>query len=351
LSKGLRKKKSMITIENLSNYKNNIFTWFSNVALKLFLGLSISDRIDLNDVKELYGKLSLFLEEEKDRLKKYNIDVCSDIPLPVSRNDPIEKINLCEATNILKRLCSGEELDSVPLISALSIEFAEYTRAFTGRGRLKRDLYVLREDVLALSVIGAYLSRSYKVGNEYGYIFLDMTYPNVKDINRLNTNARILARRIIGEGKGPVTTLIVGIASLLASNKEILENIIQAPVTLSMIRMSKTQYKVLLNAYETIEIGDLANTLYKLGIGSSVYHILSRYPSENEVKAIKENARYKRFSDLLSISILKYYWLTDRTYLYDILRSLYIEEVSKALKVRLGDKTDNVKNNLLSMRF
>ena len=148
-----------------------------------------------------------FIEEEKDRLKKYNIDVCSDIPLPVSRNDPIEKINLCEATNILKRLCSGEELDSVPLISALLIEFAEYTRAFTGRGRLKRDLYVLREDVLALSVIGAYLSRSYKVGNEYGYIFLDMTYPNVKDINRLNTNARILARRIIGEGKGPVTTL------------------------------------------------------------------------------------------------------------------------------------------------
>jgi len=345
-----KKPSNIITISDLWKYKHLTVTWFARAALKLVLNRDIIPPPSIDEIKVFYEKISEFIDEERERLSKRNIDICTIIPLPLTRNDPKDKFNVCSALAMLNRVLMGEETKYSTLTPALSLEFTERTRSFLGPWKLKRDYIVINDDALALAILGAYLTRSYVVKNEYCYVFIDTYLTDIDTFVSINKFGRMITNQVINLGDGSLDTAIVAIALRMAVDDIVMNEISRSGYSLvTMVRIMRTGNRVILKSFDLVEIANLAALLKRLKIPYTVLNLVRNYPTKDEVSKDPRLARYKRYVESLSRNILKYYWLGDPVYLYDIVRPLYMETIVESIKTRLGEQADKVIEGLKSI--
>jgi len=342
-----------VSINNLWMHRHLVLIWFTRVSLRLFLNIDLPSSLTVNDLREIYERISHFINDERDRLTKRNKDICQIITLPLTGNDPRDKFNVCTALKMLGDRIINSKIEHLKLPPALSFEFAEFTRSFMGPWRRKRDIVIVDSDVFSLAIIGAYVSHAYtkreRPGKEeHCYIFIDTPLPSLDKMFSLNQFGKTIARQILDQGDGSINSVIVGIASKLSIDRNIMEEVLKDRQSLlSVLRITRTGNKVLLKAYDLIEIRDLARTIRRLRLGFPLLNLIIRYPNKNEVKRDQRLARYRRYIESVAMNVLKYHWLGDPVYLYDILRPLYVDSIKESINIRLGDKADEVIDGLL----
>lgn len=316
----------VIRVSNLINYRNYAFAWFSEIALKLCTGRSFED-INESNINTILSDVSKCCGELIDRIQKSGADPCTVRALPMTGNDPKNKMNLCYANKVLSDASSGLEVESTSLPSALSLEFAEFTRSFMGAGSLKRDVFVIGEDVLALSVIGAYLSKSYVAnrGNEYGYVYVDVV-PYLLTLDRFRA-LNSVAKKLVGAvqlNEGSMNAVLVAIATAVGivagkTMRDILKS--NGHAIANYLRMARTGNKIMAKGIDSIDLVQLARLIMRGGVAGALYTMISRYPP-------KEFSSLRRFIELVSANLIRYQNTRRPQYIYEILRYLTAQELN-----------------------
>lgn len=314
-----------ITLSNLVNYRSYVFTWFSEIAIKLCTGLSLED-LNPNNIDRALAEVGRCYNDLMAGIQKTGRDPCEVRPIPLTGNDPKDKMNLCYAGRVLNDLASGLKVESLPLPPALSLEFAEFTRSFMGAGSEKRKVFVVGEDVLALSIIGASLSHSYAVNREYGYVYVEVApYEIVLEVLRrkLNSAARRIVR-VVHVNEGSINTALVGIATAISIAtgrfmKDILSR--KGHAVMNYLRIARTGNKVIVKGFDTMDLIHLAKIIRMGGISAALYSMLSRYPP-------KEYSSLRRFIEMVSVNLIKYQSFRKPVYIYEILRHLTSPELN-----------------------
>lgn len=342
-----------ITLQDLANYKTYMFTWFTEIALKLCTGESIESitQDNVQKILEEVSKCSNQLIEEARKTKTVRKDPCSIIPAPVIENDPKDRLNLCAAHTTLVKLSTNLEPERVSPPSFLSIEFAEHTRSFMGSGRKKIDLFKIGSDVLALSIIGAYLSQAYIIENEYGYVFVEVIPYRIslEESRKLNTYARRITK-IIKNNDGSISTILLGISSSInVAIKETVKDIGRSSghLIFNYLRLIGRKVRVDLKGFDTIDLISLSKILGGCGVSYTVYNLLYKYPR-------KEYNSLRRFIELMAINLIKFQNYRKPYYIYEIIRHLTSKELNEE-GVRWYGKEGNGKkigwNNIVNNLF
>lgn len=345
-----------ITLESLPDYEQYVVTWFASVAIQYLLnkdihGLAIDARkYKLNVLSKLYDKAKDYLEHLAYDL---NVNVCTiRSPIPLTPNDKAELFNLCKALGMLEEATHGK-ISMYPLPPALSFEFAEYVRTYMPKVKestLKRNVVTVSSDVLALSVIGAYISQVYVVNDEYGYSFVSTYDPKAVDIAKLNGMAKSVTKAVLN-GDGSRISLLIGIASAIVLNvgKGLYEN--RGRSIYSSVRIVSTGKKTMLKAYETIDLTDLAKTIMKLGIASALYNLIIAYPRKEDTKKDKRARTLRSVIEEVSKAILKYYLYRDSLEIYRVLRFITTPTTSSELYSYLSDEKREALDKFLEVRI
>ncbi len=317
--------KPEITLLNLVNYRNYIFTWFSEIAIKLCTGRNL-DELNANNIQGIVAEVGNCINNEIEILRKRNIDPCELRPIPITGTDPRDKIGLCYAFKTLNDLSMGISRGALSLPTSISLEFAEYTRSFMGAGRKKREIFIIDESVLAMSVIGAYLSQSYAIGGEYGYTYVEVI-PYLLALDRIRKiNSR--AKRIVGmvqRNEGSVNVVLLGMATVIAITvREMLRDIVKRDghAIANYLRITRTGNKIIVKGFDSIDLIQLVKIIVRGGIAGALYAILSRYPP-------KQFNSLRRFIEVTAINLLKFQSFRKANYIYDILRYLRSDELNK----------------------
>jgi hypothetical protein len=320
------KKLTGITLATLPSYRGYIFVFFSEATLRLCAGSSLEDLKGQN-VGDVVKKVNECIAEEIESIRGRGGDPCARTPLPLTGNDPKEKMNICYAHKVLTEVIGGSSPKTLTLPPALSLEFAEFVRSFMGPGKAKRYLFTVSEDVLALAVIGAHILQAYRgVNGEYGYVYIDVVpheFVRVKARDVQRAVKRVT--RVIAERGGSVASVLLGIAataSLILGDmaREIVKK--DGHVIANYIRISRTGNKVMLKGFDSVDIIQLIKILRASGTSGATYVLLRSYPPE-------EFNNLRRFVEVLSQNLLKFQSFRKPIYIYEILRFLTSEELNR----------------------
>ncbi len=316
--------KAIVTLDNLSRYRGYIFTFFSEAALKLCARRGLEE-LNAQNMHQIIGEVNRCVSEEIEVIRSRNKDPCI-APLALTGNDPKDKLNLCYAHKVLTEFLTGYMHGGMVLPPALSLEFAEYVRSFMGPGKAKRDLFLVDEEVLALSVIGAYLLNAYAIGGEYGYVYIDVApfAPITQKVRKMERAAKSITKAIMARN-GSIASVIVGIASVASLHLGKLSRDIAQKggyVVANFIRISRTGNKVLLKGFDSVDIIQLIRILRASRTSKAVYTLLRNYPPE-------EFNNLRRFVEVLSQNLLKFQSFRKPIYIYEILRFLTSDELNK----------------------
>jgi hypothetical protein len=316
--------KKAITLLDLPDYKGYTFTFFSNVAVKLCARREL-DELNQQNLNSIVSEVCNCVSREIDELKKRDVDPCSVVPAPITGNDPREKMNLCYAQKVLVDFSMGVKHESIVLPPALSLEFTEFTRGTMGTGRLKRELFVISEEVLALAIIGARLAQAYAIAGEYGYLYIDIA-PHIIAIEKVR-KAHSMAKGIVAkvqENNGSINVALTGIAVAtgLALKKLVGEVVKSSGHALAnYLRISRTGNKVMVKGFDSIDVIQLTKTVVRCGVARALYTLLSRYPPEDFTSL-------RRFIELTATNLIKYQSLRKPVYIYEILRYITSDELN-----------------------
>ncbi|MEM1722086.1 MAG: hypothetical protein QXX89_07850 [Ignisphaera sp.] len=313
-----------ITVLDLIKYRNYAFAWFSEIAIKLCTGRDLEE-LNQNNISSILSDVAKCSNDLINKMHKANKDPCTSSPIPLTGNDPKEKMNLCYANTVLNNLLSMSKIESLPLPPALSLEFAEFTRSFMGIGREKRNVFVIAEDVLALSIIGARLTQSYVANREYGYVYVEVV-PYILSLDKLR-DLNSLAKRItekVQKNEGSINVVFIGIATAISIvAKEFLRDILKRDghTIANYLRITRTGNKIMVKGFDSIDLVHLAKIVKAGGIAGALYSILNRYPS-------KEYNSLRRFIELVATNLIKYQSFRKPQYIYEILRYLTSPELN-----------------------
>lgn len=341
----LHKFNNVISLETCSRYMGYIATWFADVATRLLLNLPLTD-VSVQQLQQLYSKANeLYSRQEQD--------LSNATPIPLTPNDNKDLLNLSTALQLLYRAAQNDrKIYSLP--PALSLEFAEYVRVFVPKvvtSTLKRKVIGISSEILALALIGADLTSSYRVARgkdvEYGYTFVNVYNPKILGLLELNKSARIMTQRIVN-GDGSTHALYVGVAAKVAQRLGSKVFDIDGFTTYTCVRILRRQTPML-KAFETVDITSLAQTIWKLGISKAVADLISSYPSNREQQRSLEYRKLRMFIESLSHAIILYNELRNLEELYRIVRILTSEEYRNALSRCVKD-WPTILNALLSLR-
>jgi hypothetical protein len=322
--------KKSISILDLPMHRDYTFAYFSEVAIKLCTGKDISElnQQTLNSiVSEVANCIGVEIESMKKvkNASKKSLDPCKFTPVPTTKNDPRDKMNICYAQKILVEFTLGTKHSSLVISSPYALEFAEFTRSLMGVGKLKRELFIIDEEVLALAVIGSYLSYSYELKGEYGYVYVDVV-PYVLELDRVKSMNKV-ARRIVNriqKNEGSLNTVMLGIA--VAVSKAVgmaMKDVVRrdAHLVVNFLRVARTKNKVIAKGFDTVDIVQLAKIVGRGGIAKPLYAMLVKYPP-------KEFSSLRRFIELTSTNLIKFQSFRKPQYIYEILRYLTSEELN-----------------------
>ncbi len=334
----------IITADKLPLFRGYSFAWFSEAAT-LLLSCRTLDDLQTEDV----GKVpSLLLQSLKAKLEGAKAEL-SKKPLPAVGHDP-KNMTLEYAQQVLEKIVSGERVKSLSPPSALSLDFAEYTRVNMGRGRLKREAFRIGEDVLALSIIGAYLTRAYSIREkdrrEFGYVFVNIGSPMlpVEVLDRMQAKVRAVTRRL-AEGGGGVFPIVVGASAAIALTlREQLREVVKSPLIVEYLRLSQTGTgkkvkKVMAKGFDTFDVTGLAKLMRGCGMAGSAYLLLRSFPSEGF-------NNYRSFAQKLAEGVAKFHIYRKPVYLYEPLRALTSREVSDEAVELLGPRWIEISERL-----
>jgi len=317
--------KKAITLLDLPNYKGYTFTFFSEVAVKLCTGEEL-EKLNQQNLNNIVSAICNCISREIDELKKRNADPCSIAPIPLTGNDPKNKMNLCYAQRKLVDFSMGVKLESLVLPPALSLEFTEFTRGTMGTGRLKRELFIISEEVLALAIIGAHLAQAYATVGEYGYLYIDIV-PHIvvrERVKKVHSMAKSIVSNI-QKNNGSLSVTLIGVATTigLALGKLIWEIVKSDGHTIAnYLRISRTGNKVMVKGFDSIDVIQLAKIVMRCGIAKAIYTMLNRYPQEGF-------SSLRRFTELTATNLIKYQSFRKPIYIYEILRYLTSDELNR----------------------
>ncbi|MEM1703097.1 MAG: hypothetical protein QXN90_03255 [Zestosphaera sp.] len=331
---------ALISLDEVEAYEGYLVTWLADVATTYLINLRLSGTL----VKEKSGLLCKEADEYVTELKKKNPNICESVPLPLPPNDTSEHYNLCKAVEMICDYNRGK-VETYALPPALSLEFTEYVRAFMSREKLKRDVVGVESILHGLAVIGAHISYAYydRQRGERGYVFIDVPNPEAIEYRKLSGMA-VRVTRSVNDNEGTKLSLLVGVASAIALTygatlKEVTS---KSPLKADFVRLVKTGNKVMLKAFETLDLSNLARHIQRLGIASPIYSLTSNYPpSEKHV--------LRSFVQRLSKAIVICESLNDYTEIYSTLRLITSENFLRELKSYYENWREII-DNLLEIR-
>lgn len=334
MSKASRRRtssKKSISLLDLPVYRDYVFAYFSEIAIKLCTGKELVDLNQQNlnsiisEVANCIGAKIESVKKESKNVGKKSVDLCTYVPVPTTGNDPRDKMNICYAQKTLVEFALGTKHSSLVVPSPYALEFAEHIRSFMGTGKFKRDLFVIDEEVLALAVIGSYFSNSYELKGEYGYIYIDVV-PYVLELDRVrkvNEEAKKIVR-IIQRNEGSANTVVLGItAAVSKAIGKVMRDVVErdAHLVVNFLRVARTGKKVMVKGFDTIDVVQLAKIIGRSGIARPLYAMLVRYPP-------KEFTSLRRFIALVSTNLIKFQSFRKPPYIYEVLRYLTSEELN-----------------------
>lgn len=338
--------RNIISLDSVTAFQHYVCTWFANVATIYLINKSVFSTT-IEDLKALYERATGYVSKV---MSEKNVDISANVPLPLTANDDRTLFTIGKALDLLYDASRGS-VDVVPLPPALSLEFAEYIRIFMPKPSesfLKRKAVYIATDIFALAVLGAQISRAYRLEDEYGYVFISTYNPALVDMEKVNNMARNITGRII-DGEGSRTALVVGIASVLALN--IGRNLyrIDGRGIYTYVRITQSGRKTLLASFELLDVTDLAITVMKLGIASPIYNLVTRYPSRREAKD-RRTRTVRSFVETLVKAVLIYHTQHNPEELYRAMRFGSTEHIVSELSTYLGDIWSKIYNDLANVR-
>ena len=309
-----------IGVGDLASYRGYAFAWFSEAATLLLANRTLEDLRNEgvgSVVPELLQSLSAKMAAKKGKA----IDPKLVRPLPFAAKDPKDRMTLEFALQTLQGVAKWQQPGSLSPPSALSLDFAEFTRRSMGRGRLKRDAFRVGEDVLALSLVGAYLTRAYRVQaeggrREYGYILVNVRSPALAAamLDKMQVGVLGVTRRVV-EGGGGFFPILVGAAAAIArALGGQLRDVAKSPLLVEYLRLS-TGEKVMAKGFDVFDVAGLAMLLRRGGIAGTVYRLVGKFPKEGY-------NNYRGFVQRLSEGLAKYHMYRRPEHLYAPLRAL-----------------------------
>lgn len=310
-----------IGVGDLASYRGYAFAWFSEAATLLLANCSLED-LRNKGVGSVVPKLLQSLSAKMAARKGKTIDPKLVRPLPFAAKDPKDRMTLEFALQTLQGLVEGRRPGPLSPPSALSLDFAEFTRSSMGRGQLKRDAFRVGEDVLALSLVGAYLTRAYRARTEggrweYGYILVNVRSPALAAamLDRMQAGVLGVTRRVV-EGGGGFFPILVGAAAAIArALGGQLREVAKSPLLVEYLRLSKGE-KVMAKGFDVFDVTGLATLLRRGGIAGTVYWLVRSFPKEEGYN------NYRGFVQRLSEGLAKYHMYRRPEHLYAPLRAL-----------------------------
>ncbi len=329
----------VINLDNVETFQGYLITWFADVATTYLINMRLSPEVK-NKAEALCQEADNYIST----LKEKHLEICGRSPVPLTQNDKEELFDLCKAVESICDYSRGKR-ETYRLQPALSLEFTEYIRSFMPRvstRTLKRNLIGVESILQGLAVIGARISRAY-LGEESGYVFIDVPNPEAVDYRKLSGMA-VEITRSINSNEGGRLSLLVGVASAIAlvyrdTLKELAK---KSQVKVNFVRLTRTGNKTVMKAFEILDLSSLASRIYSLGIASPIYSLTSRYPP-------KEKRVLRSFIERLSRAIIICELLNDYTEMYAVLRSLPSENLLSELKGY--ENWERIVDSLLKIRI
>lgn len=347
----------VIDFDTVRLYRDYVVVWFANVATHYLLGSRV-DRTRTEDLADLCTKANEYVSavrksrEELARARRGEgarvEDVCEEVPLNLTPNDNRENLTLCKAVDYVCSATQGK-VGAVPLPPALSFEFAEHIRFFvpevTQRSRRVENVGVALH-MLGLAVLGAHIARAYgPLGEdlEMGYVYVNAPILRDVDFEKLHGMVKSVVSSVV-RGNGGRLPILCGVASAIALNyglklKE------PARLVFENVRTFRSGNKVMLKAFESLDLTDLARTVFRLRLAGPIYGLVSRYPAADT----KEARSARSFVERLSKAVITYYATGDLQELYGVLRSLSSESLVNSLRLTYGDRWEEIYEGLVEI--
>lgn len=329
---------ALISLDRVEAFRGYVITWFADAATTYLINMRLGKA-----VKEKANLLCQEADKYVAALKERNPDACRDNPVPLTPNDDEEYFDLCKAVEMICDYSRGK-IETYALQPALSFEFTEYVRSFMPQVRdktLKREVVGVESILHGLAVIGARITRAYR-GEEWGYVFMDVPNPEVIDYRKLSSMVAGVSRSV-SLNEGSKLSFLVGAASAVALiYGKMLSNITgKSHLKLDSVRLARAGNKVMVKAFEMLDLSSLASRILRLGVSLPVYSLLSRYPS-------KEKHVLRAFIERLSKAIIMCELVNDYTEIYSTMRIVTSENFLK--EIRSYENWVEIVSNLLRVR-
>ena len=336
----------ILTPQDFSKYRELMLYFYARAATRYLRNKEV-DRLSPEDLEFIAKYLEDIIKSEKGNY----------VPLVLTSNDKREHFTLHKARDFLNDAVNNKYLDpSPPLPPALSFEYGEYLRTysdFVKERLLKRMNLCVRSDLLALAVVGAYLTEYYykrEQNKHYRYyMFLDVLgLPFLIATGLIDDTKQLV--KAVRLGDGSPLALYVGIAALAATHlgERILRG--EGRVILYHVAVEGDQ-RVRLASFDQRDLTELMIDIEHLMLGNPLRRLIARYPGA-EIASTSEGRTLRSFIENLSRSVYIYHAHRNYEELYKCLRVLSSEEFNNKMKSLLGEATwNNIRNGLLSLKL
>jgi hypothetical protein len=329
----VEKPEEILDIEGFKIYGNALPYFFANVATKYYLNKSL-ENIDRDEMQSILDELCVELPNLLNKQKR-SLD---KPPFLYSGNDAnfaracLTPSVLC---NVLRDSIRKREITAIKVYGTILPETGEHLKLmFPKIEPLKRiEIIAIAPELLALVIIGAFISYTIKYDNEQHYIFVDLVQEFRLNLRSLNENARSLMLRLI-KGNSSELVVRVGIASIVADRAirkvikydRALKDTPSLPRVLFYHIITKMEgNKVTIKSFNQYDVTDLALDIARLDIANPLVKLIKLYPSEDLQKSWEEARKLRRIIEATCKAI--YTWHSTKRFgenleeLYSVLRA------------------------------
>jgi hypothetical protein len=324
------KEVEVLDIEGFRVYGSAFPYFFANVATKYYLNKSL-ESVDRDELQSVLEAFCTELSNLSDRRK------LDEPPFLYPGNDS-EFAHACLTPNVLCNVLRDSirkrEITAIKVYGTILPESGEHLKLmFPKLAELRRiENIAISPELLALAVIGAFISYTTKYNDEQHYVFVDLVQEFRLDLRSLNESARSLMLGLI-KGKSSELVVRVGIASIV-TDKAIRKVIRydralrELPGSLRTVFyhvITTVSTKVALKSFNQYDVTDLALDIARLDIANPLVRLVKLYPSEELQKSHNEARKLRRIIEATCKAI--YTWHSTKGVgenleeLYSILRA------------------------------
>ncbi len=354
--------KLVISIDNADTYKGMIVVWFAEAATKIMLNSSLASITSQEHLKQIANMANRFV--------KIDTHPCDFVLLTSNELRNPSKKNLFQLNISIQTLQDPQEAQKeIELLPAFSLEFLEYIRKVFPEAKdkyAKRHTIFVKRDLLALAVLGAYLTYYYKEIKDntvrYYYILADTLQLGAVNLSCLNEKVRNMSR-VLREGDASPITLYVGIASLYANTISQLEegSAILTHIVITGMGKGKSDkgkcidvYRPTLLSFDQRDLTNLARDIKSLGWSRAIEDLVMSYPilRPDDSEDVKRSKRaVKNFIESLTRAVYVWHSTDDEQEIYRVLRTLTSDDFDAKARSYLGNKWNTIRSRLINIRI